>query len=492
MRPDAWLDTSLHRLLPAFLPTQRWFGGKGRDIQAVDLEDAVWLADDDPYCCALTIVRIRYGDGASERYVMLPALRAEHANLPLLGRLERSGRARWVVEAMTDANAARALLKGLSAPHDLSMMRGGTLRYGDASAPGEQLVALTPESGSIRPLGAEQSNTSVRLDGRFVFKLFRRLDFGENPELEVSRFVTTRTAFRAMPELRGSLTYLSARGEPSTVGVLQDWIDNHGDGWTHVTSRLRQAYAETERKSLLRDLRELGVTTAGFHAALSTETGDPAFTPEPVTMGDVSSWRALLKEGAARMFHLVERSIDGWAGDARELGEALLDLRDRTPLRVEGPELTARSGFHKIRIHGDYHLGQILRTSAGFVVTDFEGEPTRPLAERRLKHCALKDVAGMIRSFDYAVDTASQPGFSARASAMLNRRMRESFLDGYLTSGMAHRAVFLPRDRHTIEAWLDLFEFEKALYEVEYEINNRPAWMRIPLRGILRLLRRQA
>jgi maltose alpha-D-glucosyltransferase/alpha-amylase len=371
------------------------------------------------------------------------------------------------------------------------MMRGGTLRYGDASAPGAQLVALTPESGSIRPLSAEQSNTSVRLDGRFVFKLFRRLDFGENPELEVTRFVTTRTAFRAMPELRGSLTYLSARGEPSTVGVLQDWIDNHGDGWTHVVSHLRQAHAETGLEPLLRDLHELGVTTAGFHAALSTETGDPAFTPERVTAADVTSWRASLKEGAARVFHLVERSIDGWGGDARELGAALLDLRDRTPLRVEGPELTARSGFHKIRIHGDYHLGQVLKTSEGFAVTDFEGEPTRPLAERHLKHCALKDVAGMLRSFEYAVDTAYQPGSGARASAMLHRRLRESLLDGYLTPAMAHGAVFLPRDRHTIEAWIAFFELEKALYEVEYEINNRPAWTHIPLRGVLRLLRRQ-
>jgi maltose alpha-D-glucosyltransferase/alpha-amylase len=440
----------------------------------------------------LTIIRIRYVDGARERYAMLPALRAEHANLPLLGQLEHSGQARCVVEAVTDADAARALLKGLSAPHDLSMMRGGTLRYGDAGAPAEQSAARAPESGSIRPLGAEQSNTSVRLDGRFVFKLFRRLDFGENPELEVSRFLTTRTGFRAMPELRGSLTYVSAAGEPSTVGVLQDWIDNHGDGWGHVTSQLRQADAATEWEALLRDLRDLGVTTAGFHAALSTGAEDPAFTPEQVTMADVESWRVSLKEGAARMFHLVERSIDGWAGDARKLGEALLDLRDRTPLLVEAPALTRPSAFHKIRIHGDYHLGQILRTSEGWVVTDFEGEPTRPLAGRCLKHCALKDVAGMIRSFDYAVDTACAPRSSARMSATLSRRLRESFLDGYVTSAIAHRADVLPRDRQALDAWVDFFELEKAFYEVEYEINNRPEWMCIPLRGILRIFRRQA
>lgn len=491
MSLDAWLETELPRLLPAFLPNQRWFGGKAREIQAVDFEDAVWLGNS-PYPCALTIVWLRYADGVTDRYAMLLGFVDDCAGLPVVGRVAERVSPTWVVEAATDANATLALLRGFAFAQEVPMLRGGKLRYGDPSAAAEQVVARVAESRTIRPLGAEQSNTSVRLDGTLVFKLFRKLDTGENPELEVGRFLTTRTTFRAMPMLRGSLTYVSARDESSTVCVLQDWVDSHGDGWSHVVALLRQAAVGASGESLLRDMLTLGLTTADFHAALATDTADPAFAPEPATTVDVQAWRASLLERAARMFRLVERGIHGWTGDARRLGEAVLDLRGRTRVIVEVPALTTAGGFHKIRIHGDYHLGQILKTPGGFAVIDFEGEPTRPIAERRLKHCALKDVAGMIRSFDYAIEAAREQDSNATGDATCARRLREAFLDGYLTVAVAHRPAFVPRDRHTIDAWIDFFEVEKALYEVEYEINNRPAWVGIPLRGILRLLRAQA
>ena len=491
MPVDAWLETELPRLLPAFLPTQRWFGGKAREIHVVDFEDAVWLAAS-PYRCALIVIGVRYADDATERYVMLLAFVGERTSLPVVGRIDPFGAALWAVEAATDAKAVLALLRGFGSRQEVPMLHGGRLRYGDSGAAAERGIARAATSGNITPLGAEQSNTSVRLDRTLVFKIFRKLDNGENPEVEVARFLTTGTTFRALPVLRGSLTYVSASGESSTAGVLQDWIESLGDGWTHVVALLRQPAAGTAGESLPRDLRALGVTTADFHAALATDTTDPAFAPEPVTAADVQIWRVSLLERAARMFRLVERNIHGWTEDARRLGEALLDLRGRTPVIAEIPELTMSSRFHKIRIHGDYHLGQILRTPNGFAVIDFEGEPTRPLAERRLKHCALKDVAGMIRSFDYAVETAREHHSNAPDDAPPTRHLREFFLDAYLTAATAHRATFLPRDRHAIDAWIDFFELEKALYEVDYEINNRPAWVRIPLRGILRILRGQA
>jgi trehalose synthase-fused probable maltokinase len=372
------------------------------------------------------------------------------------------------------------------------MLRGGRLCYGDAGADAERLIARAAHTGSITPVGTEQSNTSMRLDGALAFKLFRKLDTGENPELEVGRFLTTRTTFRAMPMLRGSLTYVSASGESSTTGILQDWIESLSDAWTHVVALLRQSATHMGGESLARDLFTLGATTADLHAALATETADPAFAPEPATPADVQAWRASFLERTARTFRLIEGHVDGWTGDARRFGEAVLDQRHRMPARVELPELTASDGFHKIRIHGDYHLGQILKTPGGFAVIDFEGEPARPIAERRLKHCALKDVAGMIRSFDYAIDAAGEQDSNATDDATSLRCLREAFLDGYLTGAVAHRAVFGPRGRRTIDAWIDFFEVEKALYEVEYEINNRPAWVRIPLRGILRILRQRA
>ena len=489
---DAWLETALPRLLPEFLPPRRWFGGKARSIQAIDFEDAVWLGDS-PRRCALVVAGVRYADGARERYALLLAFVDDPADLPVVGRLEQSGRTVWAVEAATDADAARALLSGFVATPERPTLRGGMLRYGDTSELGARALAGPPERGAFRPVGVEQSNTSLRVDRTLVFKLFRRLDEGENPELEVCRFLTTRTAFRAMPTLQGSLTYVSARGEASTVGVLQDWIESRGDGWSYVLALLRQPSAGGNGHALPRNLFALGATTADFHTALAADATAPAFAPEPATPADVDVWRASLLDRIAHTFALVQRSIDGWPEEARRLGGSLLDLRDRVTTLVRIPELGATSpGFQKIRVHGDYHLGQTLKTADGFILIDFEGEPARPLAERRLKHCALKDVAGMIRSFDYAVETVRRERQDARGEMPSAQRLRESFLDGYLSTATTRRAVFLPKDRLALDAWIDLFELEKALYEVEYEINNRPAWVHIPLGGILRILRGQA
>lgn len=308
---DAWLDNDLAELLPAFLRTQRWFGGKAREIHVVDVEDAVWLAET-PSRCALVVMGVRYADGGLERYVMLLAFVGEQTSLPVVGRLEPSASTLWAVEAATDAKAILALLRGFGSQQEVPMLCGGTLRYGDSGAAAERGVARAAKSGNITPLGAEQSNTSVRLDRTLVFELFRELDNGENPEVEVARFLTTRTTFRATPALRGSLTYVSAGGESSTVGVLQDWIDSQGDGWSHVVALLREPSAAPSAESLLRDLFVLGVTTADFHAALAIDTTEPAFAPGLVTAADVQAWRASFLEQAARTFPLVEQRMGAW------------------------------------------------------------------------------------------------------------------------------------------------------------------------------------
>jgi trehalose synthase-fused probable maltokinase len=338
----------------------------------------------------------------------------------------------------------------------------------------------------VRAVGTEQSNTSVRVGGTLVFKLFRRLDAGENPELEVGRFLATRTTFRDMPMLRGSVTYVSPRGAPSTVGVLQDWIESRGDGWSHVLSLLRQR--PPGRQELEEDLFGLGRTTAAFHAALASDPADAAFAPEPVTAADVEKWASGLQACAARVVDLVERGHAAWHDEAQRLGRSLVDRRREAGVLARAPGIDgARARFHKIRLHGDFHLGQTLRTADGFVLIDFEGEPARSLQERRLKHCALKDVAGMLRSFDYAVATADEQT-RGRDADDLSGGLRSAFLDGYFSS-TATACPFLPENRAVATAWIHFFEAEKALYEVEYELNNRPAWVHIPLRGLLQILR---
>jgi len=485
-RLTAWLERALPERLPEFLPPRRWFGAKARPIAGIDVEDAAWLPGS--RLCALVVAGVRFADGGRDRYAMVLAFVSDPDGLPIVGRIDESGDAMWVVEAATDAGAALALLDGFSSAseQDYPMLRGGTLRYDDAGEATVRALAAARTVGGVRSLGAEQSNTSLRVDRSLVFKLFRRLEDGENPEVEMGRFLATRTAFRAMPMLRGSLTYVSARGDAATLGVLQDWVDSLGDGWTYIVARLMEPNGTSD---VLRELRALGATTADFHAALAADPTLPAFAPEPATAADVDGWRTAFLARASRTLRLVECSRQAWAEAARREADAVVASERRIAALVSAPDLRdAGARFLKIRTHGDYHLGQTLKTAAGFVLIDFEGEPARPLEERRSKQCALKDVAGMIRSFDYAVETARSARPDSPASTADVRRLRGAFLDGYLSSVPSGRGAFLPDSRSAIDAWITCFEAEKALYEIEYEINNRPGWVRIPLKGIRDIL----
>jgi maltose alpha-D-glucosyltransferase/alpha-amylase len=364
------------------------------------------------------------------------------------------------------------------------MLRGGTLRYGDADEVAARVLDATPD---VQQVGAEQSNTTIRIDSVLAFKLFRRLEDGENPELEIGRFLATRTSFRDIPLLRGSLTYVSAHGQPATAGVLQDWIESRGDGWGYVVGLLRQRDDESAVKALQEDAFTLGGVTERLHRALASDSVETAFAPEPATAADVARWRRSVVERAVRTTSLVERHMASWPLPARRLGETFVE-RSRELDVLPGARDQAAYLFRKIRVHGDYHLGQTLRTKTGFVVIDFEGEPARPLAERRAKQPALKDVAGMLRSFDYAVETAQVDAEARAGDTPIARALRRRFLDGYLATFADSRAEFVPTDSDVVRAWTDFFELEKALYEVEYEINNRPAWVHIPLRGLLRIM----
>ena len=254
--------------------------------------------------------------------------------------------------------------------------------------------------------------------------------------------------------------------------MLQEWRDNGGDGWKYVVGAL--AADDTARAALAHDLRALGVTTAELHAALASDPRRAAFAPEAVSDADRASWAADLRARLERVARRLHEAEGSFAEPARHLVAALNEAPTRALAAPPG-------GFTKIRIHGDFHLGQTLRTDDGFVVIDFEGEPARPLAERRAKHSALKDVAGMLRSFDYAVETAQAP-------RVVEATLRDAFLDGYFAR--AGDAAFLPGEDSARVAWIDFFELEKALYEVEYELDHRPDWIHIPLRGVRRLVKK--
>jgi trehalose synthase-fused probable maltokinase len=296
-----------------------------------------------------------------------------------------------------------------------------------------------------------------------------------------------RTSFQDTPRLRGSLTYSSAHGQPATVGVLQDWIESRGDGWGHVVALLRQRGDELAVKTLREDAFALGMVTERLHRALASETVETAFASEPITAADVAVWRRNVVERVLRTTSLVERHMASWSWPAWKLGETVVE-RSRDLGVLPGMRDQIGYPFRKIRVHGDYHLGQTLRTETRFVLIDFEGEPARPLAERRAKQPALKDVAGMLRSFDYAVATARADGDAHQGEAPMAQLLRQRFLDGYRATFKDSPPLFVPTDPLAARSWIDFFELEKALYEVEYEINNRPAWVHIPLRALVRMM----
>jgi len=476
-------DRDLSGWLPPFLVTQRWFGGKGRAIASCEIDDVAAL-DQDPDV-RLVVCRVLYAGGSPERYALLLARRDDPSGLPVVGRLDPAADG-WIVEAAGDARAAAALLAGFAATGGAETRAGGRLDFG--STPDAAAAFAGPISG-VTPLGAEQSNTSFRIGREFLFKLFRRIEPGENPEVEVSRFLLERTAFRMMPSLEGSITYRSPTGESSTVGVLQGWLENQGDGWKYVVDALADAMTSgVPAVELQRDVGDLGRTTARLHAALASDPASEAFRPEPVAAGDRAAWLDEVRGQAERSLAMLRVNLPAWSGEALKLGEAVLARAARVVAVTAAVGSTAVPAFSRIRIHGDFHLGQTLKTAGGFIVIDFEGEPAKPLARRRQKTSALKDVAGMLRSFAYADETAGRRAFDQIGRRPAPVDLRTPFLAGYLHESSRLGAVLIPKEPHDVASWLTVFELEKAFYELEYEINNRPAWVPIPLRGLLDLL----
>lgn len=487
------LRTALTGALPAFLPRQRWFAAKARRLAGIEVEDLGRLGRDRG-AVVFALVQARYEDGGAERYCLLLSSSTEERP-SAIASADADGRREWIVEAGGGPAAVRALLDGLRSGAPVPTEHGGLVRCGDARGPeGEPAWMEEVFSGPAKPLGAEQSNTSLRLGARYVFKLFRKIETGENPEVEMGRFLGTRTAFSAAPALRGSVTYQPARGEPSTLGVLQDWVESEGVGFGTVVAGLRDAAPSGVLPERIgADMAALGRTTADLHVALASDSTLTEFAPEAPSAKDLESWSLGVGARTEQVRRLLAAPDGPLTSPARALADRFLALLPPARASAAFP-VPAEAAFRKIRVHGDYHLGQTLRTPGGFVVLDFEGEPGRSFSERRRKQCALKDVAGMTRSFEYAWETArgsatDPPGPGADADPAA--AMRGMFLAAYREGLRVARAPLAPERDDAFGAWLDFFELDKALYEIEYELNSRPDWVRIPLRGAVRILQRR-
>ncbi len=511
--------------LVPFLQRQRWFGGKARAIRAAHFVD--WgVLRKGQHPIFITVVSVEYREGSPERYLVPLAIvggaagDAVVANTPQLALARVTGAKKGVViDGTTDDLFAQLLMDALDAEASVRTKRG-TARTRRTPA----FQELRGE-GTLAPkrLASEQSNTSIAYGERLIVKLFRRVEPGPNPDVEIGEYLTTRTSFRRAPRVAASIEY-EAAGEPvAHLAVAEQFVSSQADGWSHALGELRRYYDEVTLRgapdpdllaaprtfdlaaaptpraicdlsgAYIDSAQVLGRRTAELHLALAGDTPTEAFAPEAWTKDDVARVVADAAAQMARARGLLESDQMAIATEAvvaaRELiARAEAALHERYD---PGTGSVPVGTVARIRIHGDYHLGQVLWAEGDFYILDFEGEPARPLDERRRKESPLKDVADMLRSFSYAAyaalfaHTAGRGGELERVEPWAHAWQRwtgAAFLKGYLA--VAGAAGFLPADPGPRAALLDLFLLDKVLYELNYELNNRPDWARIPLRGL--------
>jgi maltokinase len=399
---------------------QRWFASKAREVASVNVLERVELSEDPPL--ALELVEARFQAGTHELYQLLPG--AGEAAIRVLARLL----------------GAEAQVGGVA-------FHGG----------------LEP-SGSVRAMGAEQSNSSIVFDEQQVLKVFRRVEPGINPELEMLRFLSGR-GFAAVAALTGWYE-ISGEVMQATLGIMQEFVPEARDGWQ---------LALDDPLGTLARLPELGAATGEMHTVLASDPTDPAFSPEEPSVEALSLLTATIDEQIEQVFLDLPRDTPALAPILGR-GE---EVRDRLQLMSH-----VGVGGRLIRHHGDYHLGQTMLRDEGWTILDFEGEPARTLLERRRKRSPLRDVAGMLRSFAYAA-SASALLRGVPAPQGWEEQARLGFLDAYLETV---DQSLLPAGRPATDKLLAIFELEKAVYELRYELNNRPDWVPIPVAGIARLL----
>lgn len=443
----------------AWLQEQRWYASKSRTVAGLEVEESVTLTANPPLLLAL--VQARFATGSHDLY-QLPLVFLGPAPAATGSPVARTPR--WTaVDAVADAELVRELLRHIDAETVIDTAEG-CFRFARAELSGP-LATDAP----ARPMGVEQSNSSIVFGEETVLKVFRRLEPGINPELEMLRFLT-RQGFPNIAPLQGWYEY-EGRSFAATLGVAQRFFAEAISGWELALEQIR-----TDPAAFLIELGSLGRVTAELHNALASDANDPAFAPEEPSNEALALLTATIDESVERAFMRLpdDERVASIAGRGQ-------DVRERISMRAQ-----LGVGGRAIRAHGDYHLGQTLHRAGGhgWLIIDFEGEPARPLYERRFKASPLRDVAGMLRSFAYATSAVTIM-HSHPAPGEFEDRARQTFLEHYLAT---IDPALLPAGESAIANLLSIFELEKAIYELQYELDNRPDWLPIPVAGIARLL----
>jgi len=521
------IDQLVRQIPPVYFQSKRWFGSKTRTITGYRVVD-FGLLETEPDMFGLLLLEILYEGAESELYQVPLALKPE-SEVPASIREHPVGAAFvvptpsgdiWAYDAFAEDRFCALLHEGMYDDREVQLTRGKVVFR---RVPG---LLDSRDVHTVRRVSTEQSNTSVIFNDALILKTFRKLSVGLNPEVEVPYFLTTHTGFDYVPKVAGFIDYRHAGTQQISLGVLQDFVANQGDGYTNTLIRVRDyfgkvlhfveerpdytAYERTQQalrcsRSMQDSAHRLGQITGLLHNALASNSELPAFRPEPVTGQDIERWEISI---ARLIKHVIQAA---WAKMAdlppgeQELLRLVVTNEPAYLHMIAGLNVLEREACHKTRYHGDYHLGQVLKTGNDFTILDFEGEPARSLAERRAKHCPLKDVAGLLRSFNYAVNAILFEVWKERLSDSNQKAelegwalawenlVRTAFLGGYReATGVPAGPRVIPADDMSFLQVVRIFEVEKAFYELSYEFNNRPTWIPIPVNGLLRLLQNES
>jgi trehalose synthase-fused probable maltokinase len=524
----SWISGSVSftEALSKYLLEKRWFAGKSEKLRSTEVVECIPL-ESEKDGVFLLLVRVLYASGGEQTYAL--PLRSVPAS-----EGEATGTSRYLIAGNQETVLSDALENRAFALWLLRAIREGIESAGIAgklvgipAVASERLLDAPASALEPSVLRVEQSNTSINYGGRAILKFFRRVEEGINLDYESGRFLTETAHFEHVPPVAGSIEYQRDGRAAATLAILQGFVPNRGDAWKYTLEAVDEYLGRAERAggmppaepapaglsnrmgscepplevrnvigSYLSDAALLGRRTAELHLALSADAEDPVFAPEGFSPLDRDALAHELATLAGEALRLLREKIPHLDPAAREKASRVVAGWDRMFAqcrRLLDRPLTAQ----RTRIHGDYHLGQVLVTGNDFVIIDFEGEPERPLAERRSKHSPLRDVAGMLRSFHYASCTAllrrsPESGGPATLTGPLapwarywRRWASAEFLRMYFAT--AATAAFMPHDETELDALLKFFLLQKATYEVIYELRNRPDWLPIPLDGIIEL-----
>ena len=498
------------QILMPYLEERRWYALKRQPVASAEFEQlAVWESPGKDWL--LGLLEVRPQSGPAHRYFLPLGIEwegddeknpVERLGFWSLVKIRRKDRVGVIFGAFGSPDFARALVRAMGTNAEIPHGRG-RLRFSTTSAYRGVDEAL---AGEVTVPALEQSNTGIFIGRQFYLKGYRRLDAGRNLEVEIGRFLTDTSPFAHIAPAAGAVEYVEGpEGGPDdgaeTLAVLQQFVENQGDAWTFTLDHLERVLgqplpSETAQPEggphafYFGQLALLATRIAQLHHAFARKTGDPAFEPDPVSVAEIEAWKVRVAGDATDTLALLETARAQLPGDVAIDADKLLGAKGALVERIQSLALAA-PGMAKTRYHGDLHLGQVLLAQNDFVIIDFEGEPGRPIEERRAKHCPLRDVAGMIRSLDYAAHATLNKLGGAKADAAplatalaeWRERASEIFLRSY--DEAAGDLVSIPAGLGARRAMLRLFEIEKALYELRYEINQRPDWVSLPLRGLL-------